>query len=75
MTEFQLSENCKLGIILNKEIAKILADKTPHYDKGKGTSKFELYFHVENIELKFDNAIKNCIKLSLTVLIGYLFFF
>ncbi len=30
MTEFQLAKNFKLGLMPNKGIAKILADKTPH---------------------------------------------
>lgn len=63
MTEFKLSENCKLGLMPNKGIAKILADKTPHPDKGNGIPRCELYFYVENIELEFDNAIKSGAKL------------
>lgn len=30
MTEFKLAENCKLGLMPNNGIAKILSDKTPH---------------------------------------------
>jgi hypothetical protein len=33
MTEFKLSANCKLGLMPNKGIAKILSDKTPHLTK------------------------------------------
>ena len=47
----------------NKAIAKILADKTPHPDKGDGIPRCELYFYIENIQLEFDNAIKTGAKL------------
>lgn len=63
MTEFKLSENCKLGLMPNKGIAKILSDKTPHPDKGNGIPRCELYFYIENIQLEFDNAIKSGAKL------------
>ncbi|MBW6460451.1 MAG: lactoylglutathione lyase [Bacteroidales bacterium] len=63
MTEFKLSMNCKLGLMANKNIAKILADKTPHPDKGNGIPRCELYFYIENIQLEFDNAIKTGAKL------------
>ena len=57
MTEFQLAKNFKLGLMPNKGIAKILADKTPHPDKGNGIPRCELYLYVENIELENINAI------------------
>jgi uncharacterized glyoxalase superfamily protein PhnB len=63
MTEFKLSDNFKLGLMPNKGIAKILADKTPHPDKGQGIPRCELYLYVENIHLEFDNAIKIGAKL------------
>lgn len=58
MTEFKLAENCKLGLMPNKGIAKILSDKTPHPDTGNGIPRCELYFHVENIQLEYDNALQ-----------------
>lgn len=63
MTEFKLSENCKLGLMPNNGIAKILSDKTPHPDQGNGIPRCELYFYIKNIELEFDNAIKIGAKL------------
>lgn len=63
MTEFILSENCKLGLIPNKGIAKILLDKTPHPDEGNGIPRRELYFNVDNIVLEFENATKIGAKL------------
>ena len=58
MTEFIFTENCKLGLMPNNGIAKILSDKTPHPELGNGIPRCELYFYVENIELEFENAMK-----------------
>lgn len=63
MTEFKLAENCNLGLMPNKGIAKILLDKTPHPDKGNGIPRCELYFYVENIQLEYDNALQLGAKL------------
>lgn len=63
MTEFKLSANCKLGLMPNKGIAKILADHTPHPDDGNGIPRCELYFYVENIQTEFDNAVQSGAKL------------
>lgn len=49
MTEFLLEENCKLGLMPEEGIAKILEDKVPHPSKGSGVPRCELY-------LVFDNA-------------------
>jgi len=58
MTEFNFSENCKIGLMPNKGIAKILADKTPHPDNGNGIPRCELYLYIDNIHVEFDNATK-----------------
>jgi len=58
MTEFNLSDNCTIGLMPNNGIAKILASKTPHPDKGNGIPRCELYFSVHNIQMEFDNAIR-----------------
>ena len=63
MTEFNLSDNCKLGLMPNKGIAKILADSTPHPDSGNGIPRCELYLWIENIQLEFENATKSGAKL------------
>jgi uncharacterized glyoxalase superfamily protein PhnB len=63
MTEFILSENCKLGLMPNKGIAKILSDTMPHPDEGNGIPRCELYFYIENIQLEFDNAMNSGAKL------------
>lgn len=64
MTEFQLSENFKLGLMPNEGIAKILSEKTPHPDLGNGIPRCELYFQIENIEIEFENATQIGAKLS-----------
>jgi len=63
MTEFILSDNCKLGLMPNNGIAKILAGKTPHPEQGNGIPRCELYFYVDDIALEFDNAINTGAKL------------
>jgi uncharacterized glyoxalase superfamily protein PhnB len=63
MTEFNLSDHCKIGLMPNKSIAKILADKTPHPDSGNGIPRVELYLYVDNIQLEFNNATKSGAKL------------
>ena len=63
MTEFVIAENCKLGLMPNKSIAKILMDKLPNPELGNGSPRCELYLYVEDIELEFQNAIKSGAKL------------
>ena len=63
MTEFIISETCKLGLMPNKGIAKILGDKTPHPETGTGIPRCELYFYVDDINLEFENAVKCGAKL------------
>lgn len=63
MTEFIISNNCKLGLMPNNGIAKILSNKMPHPDTGNGIPRCELYLYVENIQLEFENAIKSGAKL------------
>ena len=59
MTEFQLAENCKLGIMPNSGIRKILQDKTPDPAAGNGIPRCELYLYAEDLEAEFENAL-NC---------------
>ncbi|MBS1588185.1 MAG: lactoylglutathione lyase [Bacteroidetes bacterium] len=63
MTEFTLAENCKLGLMPNKGIAKILSHKTPHPDLGGGIPRCELYFYVQDINQEFEHA--KCIGANL----------
>lgn len=63
MTEFNLAANCKLGLMPNSGIAKILSGHTPHPDEGNGIPRCELYLYVEDIESAFDQAINAGAKL------------
>lgn len=51
MTEFMLADNCKLGLMPETGIAKILTDKTPHPASGNGIPRCELYLYTKNIEV------------------------
>lgn len=63
MTEFYVTHHCKIGLMPNNGIAKILGSKTPHPDSGNGIPRCELYFYVNDIQIEFENAIKNGAKL------------
>lgn len=63
MTEFNLSDHCKLGLMPNNGIARILANQLPHPQDGNGIPRCELYLYVEDIQLEFENAINSGAKL------------
>ena len=48
MTEFELQTCCKLGLMPETGIARILNDETPHPSKGNGIPRCELYLKVQN---------------------------
>jgi uncharacterized glyoxalase superfamily protein PhnB len=56
MTEFELYDGLKLGLMPNTGIASILGDKVPHPDTGNGIPRCELYFHVEDVQMESENA-------------------
>ncbi len=58
MTEFELSESVKLGLMAEEGIAKILTDKLPHPKSGHGIPRCELYFRVENADEYMKRAAK-----------------
>lgn len=57
MTEFSLLENCKLGIMPEKGIAKILKGKTPDPSIGSGIPRCELYLSSSDVAKDFQEAI------------------
>ena|SRR5690606_35947244 len=59
MTEFQITENSKLGLMPNSGIRKILQNKTPDPASGNGIPRCELYLYAEDLEKEFENAL-NC---------------
>lgn len=58
MTEFMLSPSCKLGLMPNDGIAKILLDKTVHPAKGQGIPRCELYFSVADVRSEYAHALQ-----------------
>lgn len=58
MTEFILNDFCKLGLMPNDGIAKIITPSLPHPNLGNGIPRCELYFIVENLQEEYQN-IKN----------------
>jgi lactoylglutathione lyase len=62
MTEFVISENCKLGLMPESGIAKLLAGKTPHPSEGTGIPRCELYLYVDDATKEYDHAINHGAK-------------
>ncbi len=63
MTEFKLSENCKLGRMPEDGIAKIIAKNAPNPALGNGIPRCELYLKVDTIEVYFSRAIQSGAKI------------
>lgn len=63
MTEFQLSKKCKLGLMPEEGIARILQDKTPHPSLGNSIPRCEIYLKLNDIESCFERAINAGAKL------------
>jgi uncharacterized glyoxalase superfamily protein PhnB len=57
MTEFNLLEGLKLGLMQQDGIARILGDKTPHPASGNGIPRCELYLLDENPEELYTRAL------------------
>jgi catechol 2,3-dioxygenase-like lactoylglutathione lyase family enzyme len=62
MTEFNLGEGLKLGLMPEKGIAKILLDKTPHPETGNGIPRCELYILSGEIEEAYATTIRSGAK-------------
>ncbi|MCT4639158.1 MAG: lactoylglutathione lyase [Bacteroidales bacterium] len=48
MTEFQIAESVKLGLMPEDGIAKIISNKLPHPNISNGSPRCELYLKVDN---------------------------
>ncbi|MCK5147144.1 lactoylglutathione lyase [bacterium] len=59
MTEFQLTDFVKLGLMPENGIAGILSPRLPHPNKASGIPRCELYFKVENPEKFFERGIQS----------------
>ena len=57
MTEFQLAESVKLGIMPEDGIYKILQDKTSHPKSANGAPRCEIYLNVKNPDEYLERAV------------------
>jgi len=62
MTEFTLFENCKLGLMPENGIAKIITPQTPHPKEGSQIPRCEIYLRVKDPQHYLDRAINNGAK-------------
>lgn len=58
MTEFQLNPYCKLGLMPNDGIAKIISSTLPHPSTGNGIPRCEIYIQETNLESKLALCLK-----------------
>jgi len=58
MTEFQIANVVKLGLMPEEGIATILTNLMPHPNKGNGIPRCELYLKVKNAETYFKRGIQ-----------------
>lgn len=58
MTEFLLAENCKLGLMPNTGIVKILGSRLPSPESGNGIPRCELYLEVDDVAIEFKHALE-----------------
>jgi uncharacterized glyoxalase superfamily protein PhnB len=57
MTEFEIGDNVKLGLMPEEGIAKIIADKAPHPKTGNGIPRCELYIRSKNALKLYHTAL------------------
>ncbi|MBN8695927.1 MAG: lactoylglutathione lyase [Bacteroidetes bacterium] len=57
MTEFKLSGNCKLGLMPESGITKIICPAAPDPSRGSGIPRCELYLKVDDIEKRMASAL------------------
>lgn len=50
MTEFELNDGCKLGLMPEDGIARILAGTLPHPNAGNGIPRCEVYLFVDDVD-------------------------
>lgn len=62
MTEFTLFDNCKLGLMPENGIAKIITPITPHPKLGSQIPRCEIYLRVNNPEEYIKRALINGAK-------------
>lgn len=63
MTEFTLPGGAKLGLMPEKNIARILGDGVPGPASGRGIPRCEIYLRVDNPKLHLNRALAAGAKL------------
>ena len=63
MTEFKLSDNCYLGLMLKSGIKALLGKSLPDPSKASGIPMAEIYLNLENPESYLERALHNGAKL------------
>lgn len=58
MTEFRVTDSCKLGLMPNTGIAKILEGRMPHPASGNGIPRCELYLMVADAGAEYAHALQ-----------------
>lgn len=56
MTEFSLGEGCKLGLMPENGIARIISGPLPHPSRAQGIPRCELYLLVEDLSAAMERA-------------------
>ena len=59
MTEFNLNDSLKLGLMPNQGISKIVTPVMLHPKKGTGIPRCELYIKTQNAEQLFANSLQH----------------
>lgn len=57
MTEFTLSTSCKLGLMPEEGIARLLGNSTPHPSPGNGLPRCEVYLMVDDVSTAYNKAL------------------
>lgn len=63
ITEFFLSPACKLGLMPENGIAKIITPALKHPALAKGISRCELYLKVDNVRYHFEKMLSQKIEI------------
>ena len=58
MTEFELGVDCKLGLMPENGISKILKDTVPHPSEGNGIPRCEVYLLSDQAERFYQRALE-----------------
>lgn len=57
MTEFTLGDGCKLGLMPERNIARIISGPLPHPSSGNGVPRCELYLMIGDLGAAIQQAV------------------